>query len=281
MLPLRATDPSAASPRRRRRAVAALAVAGLLLGVPTSAVASAPLPPVRYAALGDSYSAGVGTGRDDVAGPPCERSSLGYPQLWAATHPGTALTFLACSGARIAGVRKQQVPAVPRDATLVTVTMGGNDVGFSPVIAVCSTVPGEHACSVAVKVATAIAVTEVPLELTLTLLAVHRRAPHARVVVLGYPRLFELGACTGRVPDAGRRALIDRGTDRLDDVLGRTATALGARFVDVRGAFAGHGVCAAPGQAWINGPDGGPGAYHPTATGYAAGYLPLLSAVTG
>ena len=264
-----------------RRAGAVLAGSLLLVTVLPSTATASTAPPVRYAALGDSYSAGVGTGRDDVAGPPCERSSLAYPQLWAAAHPGTALTFVACSGARIATVRRQQVDAVPRDATLVTVTMGGNDVGFSAVIAVCSTVPGEHACGAAVSVATTIAVTEVPFELTRTLLAVHRRAPHARVVVLGYPHLFELGACPGPVPDAGRRAAINRGTDRLDDVLARTTTLLGARFVDVRAQFAGHGVCAAPGQAWINGPDAGAGAYHPSAAGQAQGYLPALTAVTG
>ena len=126
----------------------------------------------------------------------------------------------------------------------------------------------------------------VPVQLALTLMALKRQAPHARIVVLGYPRLFEPGPCAGRVPATvrvpaeERRRSINEGADLLDGVLARTTALFGARFADVRSRFAGHGLCAAGGQAWINGP-GTTDAYHPTRAGQAQGYLPALEAVTG
>ena len=232
-----------------------------------------------YAALGDSFSAGVGAGPSSDR--TCLRTAQAYPQLWSRAHPGTATALLACSGARIRTVRQSQVPRVPRDARLVTVTMGGNDVGFSAVLAVCGAGSPGAACRVAVSLAEAVAVTAVPVELALTLSAIKDRAPHARVVVLGYPHLFELGTCPAGRPDVSRRKAINHGTDLLDGVLSRTAGVFGARFVDVRDRFTGHGICAPAGQAWINGPGDGEGSYHPDEAGQARGYLPALAALTG
>jgi lysophospholipase L1-like esterase len=177
-------------------------------------------------------------------------------------------------------VRQQQVPHIPRDADLVTVTMGGNDVGYAPVLEACTAAVKDSICTVAVRLAEVAAATVVPVQLTITLMAIKRAAPHARIVVLGYPRLFELGPCRAGVPDAVRRRAINHGTDLLNGVLARTSQLFKARFVDVRGRFAGHGVCAAGGQEWINGPGNGAESYHPTATGQEQGLLPALTSVT-
>jgi lysophospholipase L1-like esterase len=293
---------------RRRPAVALLLGTALLIAVPGSvasaAVAGAPAgqsaaqvagqavgqvaaqaivaarPPAIYAALGDSFSAGVGTGQADVAGPPCLRSSLAYPQLWARDHVPATLTDVACSGATIPSVLAHQVSQIPHDATQVTVTMGGNDVGFSAVIAVCTAVPNDFTCSLAVGLAKTAAVTEVPVAMGITLTAIRHAAPHARLLVLGYPRLFELGTCSG-VPDAKERKAINDGTDLLDGAISRAASLFGARFVDVRDRFAGHGVCAPAGQSWINGPGNSTESYHPNRTGQIQGYLAALTQVTG
>jgi len=280
--------------RRARRRVRAAVLTAAALAVPAGAspalaasaapaAAGAPAArpaPVRYAALGDSYSSGVGTGRTD-AGASCRRSSLAYPRLWTAAHPGSTVSFLACSGAGLPRVLAQQVTAVPKDAGLVTVTAGGNDVGFSAVVGVCALASSDTACRFAVGLAKVVAVTEVPVALGATLAAIKYRAPHARIVVLGYPHLFELGSCPAAVPSVNRRKAINDGADTLDGAISRTASAFGAQFVDVRARFAGHGLCAPAGQSWINGPERGPDAYHPTATGQARGYLPALTAVTG
>ena len=52
----------------------------------------------NYVALGDSYSSGVGTNSYTLSSS-CKRSTYAYPALWSAAHPGTALSFVACSGA--------------------------------------------------------------------------------------------------------------------------------------------------------------------------------------
>jgi lysophospholipase L1-like esterase len=272
--------------RHLRLSTAAL-LAGMaaLVAVPadtTAATAATAAPtPLTYAALGDSYSSGVGTGKYDVAGPPCERSSLAFPALWAQLHPRSSFTFVACAGAWISQVGVQQVSKIPRNADLVTVTMGGNDIGFSPVLATCALARLDGVCTAAVDAAKALAVTEVPLELALTLSAIEIRAPHARIVVLGYPRLFELGSCPAGLPDAARRKAINGGTDLLIGVLTHAAALFHARFVDIRPRFAGHGLCAPNGQSWINGPDAGGDRYHPTWAGQQQGLLPALISVTG
>lgn len=275
--------------QRRGLAVGVVLVAAMALGGPAPAAAGPPQArarqetarPVSYVALGDSYSSGNGTGRYDLDGW-CRRSSASYPALWARGHRPRAFTFLACSGAAASDVALSQALRVPGDADLVTVTLGGNDAGFSYVLRACTLVTSDDLCIAAIRVGQAAAVTTSPAGLAAALALVKRRAPHARIVVLGYPRLFETGPCalTG-VPNARRRAELNRAADVLVTSLAEAARASGARFIDVRARFAGHGVCAPPDRAWINPPDRGGESYHPNATGYARGYLPALTAAIG
>lgn len=280
----RPSDPA----RRTRwsRAVAAclLLTTASMLAIPAPASAApgttAQLRSSSYVALGDSFSAGVGTGRDDMAGPPCLRSSAAYAPLWASRHD-THLTFLACSGAKISDVLRSQIPKIPRDASLITVTMGGNDTGFSSVLLTCSLAQRDDTCRTAVRVGRVAAVTTMPVQLVAALTVVRREAPHASIIVLGYPRLFEPGPCSDLVPSEYRRKVLNEGADLLNNTLSKVSRSMGARFVDVRERFAGHGVCAANGQAWINGPGQGRDSYHPNLAGYEQGYLAALTSVTG
>jgi lysophospholipase L1-like esterase len=244
-------------------------------GSPAGAVSTAaPAGTVDYVALGDSYAAGVGAGSG-----PCGRTTASYPaRFTAATAPRSSVS-VACSGATTANVLKDQVRAVTRDTDLVTITVGGNDTGFGPVVARCTTAPTDVACDHAVTAGERLARYVLPSALAVTYGTVRFRAPHATVVVLGYPRLYgDGGRCPAGVPDAARRARIDAGADALNAAIADSARRWGATFVDVRDAFAGHGLCGA--DPWLV-PPGAPGAYHPTATGYARGYLPALLAVTG
>jgi len=266
--------------RRGFLAGVVLATATALV-VPAPAVASPARPAAKrstsYVALGDSYTSGTGTGRYDLAGAPCRRSSLSYASLWAARRRPRAFSFLACSAATTADVARQALK-VPRDADLVTITAGGNDAGFGFVLGTCSTVTSDDLCIAAIRLGQAAAVTTAPAGLARVVTAVRHRAPRARVVVLGYPRLFETGPCAvPGTPNARRRIELNLATDLLDAQLASAATAAGARFVDVRGRFAGHGVCAPRSRAWINPPGRGADSYHPNATGYARGYLPALA----
>jgi hypothetical protein len=62
----------------------AAALAPLLLASPASAQTT-----VRYVALGDSYSSGVGAGSYTSSSGSCDRSTKAYSQLWAG-QPGHA-----------------------------------------------------------------------------------------------------------------------------------------------------------------------------------------------
>ncbi len=228
-----------------------------------------------YVALGDSYAAGVGApGLHGL----CLRSAQGYPQLWAGSHPVTSFTPATCSGAVTSDVRTFQVWALGRGTDLVTLTIGGNDVGFADAMLTC-TLGSDSSCLKAVADGRDQAVTSLPATLDSTYADVRRHAPNAAVYVLGYPRLFdETATCPGGLSLVKRQA-INQAADVLAGVLAARAAAAGFTFVDVRTAFAGHGLCGpAP---WINPFALSVSSYHPTAAGYHDGYLPALDAVTG
>ena len=258
----------------------ALLLAGLAPAASAGTVTAAPATgaaPVDYVARGDSYAAGVGAAPDGRSGE-CRRSDRSYPARFAAaTRPATFVT-VACSGATTGAVLIRQVRTVSRQTDLVTITVGGNDTGFAPVLGLCSTVPKDEDCLRAVRGGERAARYLVPVGLTAIIAAAKVQSPKARIVVLGYPRLFAPGpACdVPLVPNAARRAALNRGADTLNASLRSTATRFGARYADVSGAFAGHGVCSA--DPWINGPTAPTAAarYHPTSAGYAGGYLPAL-----
>jgi lysophospholipase L1-like esterase len=236
----------------------------------------------NYVALGDSYSSGVGTGVYDPASGACARSPLSYPPLWATEHHPASFTFAACSGARIADVLNNQISALRSGTDLVTITIGGNDAGFATVLQICTTATSDHTCTAMVDAAEVFVLFALPIRLAQTYAAIRHAAPHARVIVLGYPRLFDLvQSCTdAHAPNVNRRTKLNQGADLLDGVIKSVSQRFGFTFGDVRDQFASHGVCSA--DPWINGPSGptSGGLYHPTQIGYRNGYLPALDAVT-
>ncbi|MGH3927222.1 MAG: SGNH/GDSL hydrolase family protein, partial [Pseudonocardiaceae bacterium] len=147
---------------------------------------------VDYVALGDSYSSGVGTGVYDSASGACARSPLSYPPLWAAEHRPASFGFVACSGARTADVRANQISALQPGTDLVTITIGGNDAGFGAVLQTCTVADSDRTCFAAVDAAAAFSRSVLLDRLNRTYAEIRRAAPRAQVIVLGYPRLFDL-----------------------------------------------------------------------------------------
>lgn len=237
---------------------------------------------VNYVALGDSYSSGLGTGVYEAVSAACARSGLSYPPLWAAEHSPASFTFVACAGATTADVLANQVSALGAATDLVTITIGGNDAGFAPVLQTCTVAPRDSACIAAVDAAEVFELFVLPARLAHAYAAIRAAAPHAYVVVLGYPRLFELtSSCADpQAPNLVRRRKLNEGADLLNNVIKTVSTLYGLGFADVRDRFAGHGVCST--NSWINGPTVLPsiGPYHPNQTGYHDGYLPVLDATT-
>ena len=260
-------------------AVTAAAVAWPALAVAASASAAVPAatkPAVRYVALGDSYSSGLGAG--DYSGGSCERSAKAYPALWAAAHDPMSYVSRACSNATTSSVITGQLSALSRATTLVTLTIGGNDAGFVHVMTTCVLLPTSF-CVSAIKGAEAKIRSSLPGELDRVLAAISARAPDARVVVLGYPVPYDLSrssSCLGL--STTDRTDLNQAANHLDGQIRAAARRHGDVFADVRRAFAGHEICDA--HRWLNSVDWldiGV-SYHPTATGQAGGYLPVLSA---
>ncbi|HXT45890.1 MAG TPA: SGNH/GDSL hydrolase family protein [Pseudonocardiaceae bacterium] len=279
--------------RSRLRQVTALlaAVAGVLTAATSTAAASTgerwqgpPVPStVNYAALGDSYSSGVGTGVYDPASGDCARSPLSYPPLWAAEHNPAGFRFVACSGATTGDVRGDQITALDPGTDLVTITIGGNDAGFADVLRTCTVAATDSICIAAVDAAEEFARTQLPGRLAQAYTAIRGAAPRAQVIVLDYPRLFELtpGCADPLAPNLTRRQKLNEGADVIDSVIYKAVVSQpGFGFVDVRDEFAGHGVCSP--DPWINGPSVPTfvGPYHPTQQGYRDGYLAALDATS-
>lgn len=266
----------------RRLLLPLLASLALVVGLAPAAVAgpaAAAAAPVDYVALGDSYAAGVGAQSDGRSGD-CRRSDRSYPARWAAAHDPASFVSVACSGATTGEVLVKQVRTVARNTDLVTITVGGNDVGFAPVVGICSTAQRDEDCDRAVRNGERLARYALPSGVVPVIAGVRLQAsPNVRVVVTGYPRLFEPGpdCATPLAPNAHRRAVLNRAADTLNASLRDAAGRWRAEFVDVTPAFAGHGVCSA--DPWINPPTNppNPGSYHPTSRGYARGYLPALN----
>ncbi|KJK56295.1 SGNH/GDSL hydrolase family protein [Saccharothrix sp. ST-888] len=271
----------------RLRAVAVLPlVLPLTLGAtPAGATPAGAAPAVRaaadYVALGDSFSSGVGAGSYDPDGGDCHRSRRAYGPLWAAGHPVSRFDFLACNGATTDEVLRDQLPKVGTGTTLATITIGGNDLGFAKAAASClQPLTVEPVCDAAMAEAERKLRDELPGELAVTYRAIADAAPAAKVVVADYPRLLERGTALCTVGTPARRDRFNALTDRLDELIRTQATKQGFEFADVRGTFAGHGVCAGGSQEWIRRivVPAYWESFHPTAVGQTQGYLPPVSA---
>ncbi|TQJ02496.1 SGNH/GDSL hydrolase family protein [Amycolatopsis cihanbeyliensis] len=259
------------------RSLVLISVAVLaLLGVSTPAVAHEAAAE-DYVALGDSYSSGTGAGDYGDSGS-CKRSANAYPRLWADAH-GADITFAACSGARTPDVLNNQLGGLDAGTTLVTISVGGNDAGFTDVITTC-TLGSDQTCLDRIDEAKDYVHGTLPGLLDNVYDTIQDRAPNAEIIVLGYPRLYQLdGSCNVGLSET-KRAAINSAADTLAEVTSQRVAAAGLTFVDLRGPFAGHGICSA--DWWLHSLTWPiDHSYHPNQEGQALGYLPALNGVTG
>jgi lysophospholipase L1-like esterase len=248
-----------------------------LLATPVQAASPPYSSTTRYVAMGDSYSSGLGAPNPSQN---CGRSAQGYPTLWASAHGITTFTDVTCAGAVTADVLNTQMSGLSPQTDVVTITIGGNDVGLGSLVSTCEPL-SDQACAAAADQFKA-ALPSYMAAIGETYAAIRQAAPNAQVYVLGYPRLFETSwyCFEWAVPSQARRQTIDDATDVfVNDLAQQVAQAgSGFQFVDVRPQFAGHSVCSL--SSWLN-PVVSLTPLHPTATGYQYGYLAALTAVTG
>ncbi len=257
----------------------ALAAAGVLIAAPAGATTGP-----RYVALGDSYSAASGNVPPDPSSPLCLRSTVNYPHvIAAAVH--AQLTDVTCGGAETKDFTSSQYPgvapqldAVQSDTQLITMTIGGNDSGvFLDSILECgaagvSTAGQGHPCQdrYGSSFDDTIRTTTYP-SLVKALKAVHTKAPHARVAILGYPWIVPTsGGCFPQLPVAsGDIPYLREEQATLNDAVARAAKATGATYVDMSVVSNGHDACKPIGTRWIEPVLGGtnPVIVHPNALG--------------
>lgn len=232
---------------RRRTMLGTVAVGVCALALwAVPAIASA----AQYVALGDSYSSGVGTRTYYNDGTSCDRSPDAYGPLIAADY-GLGLSFQACSGAKTTDVINNQLGPLGTDTQLVTITIGGNDAGFSSVIEDCTL--WYFNCQGAINNANSFITNTLPGLLDNVYSDIYYDAPYAEVVVLGYPHLFTASGTTCNVNTltSTHAKELNQTADLLDGVIANEAAAWGFVYVDSRSAFATHEICSS--SEWLNG----------------------------
>lgn len=250
---------------------AVLALLGTVLAL-SPARAAGP----SYVALGDSYSSGVGTRTYISDGTSCQRSTYAYPYLIAQAR-GFTLSFQACSGARIPDVTNNQLSALSSGTSYVTLSVGGNDAGFSSVITECAKPGWASDCDGKINTAQSYINNTLPGALSTLYASIKSKAPNAKVVIVGYPRLFQGEDCNaGTWFSPSEETRLNQTADLLNSKLSSAASAKGFSFANPTSAFTGHAVC--DDVEWLNGLSNPISeSYHPNRTGHSSGYKPLVN----
>jgi lysophospholipase L1-like esterase len=257
----------ARSRHTRTRQLSVAVVAALLVLAFAAQAAQAAVSPLRYVALGDSYSAASGVLPPDLSAPPqCLRSVLNYPHVIGAAT-GAQLTDVTCGAAETKDFFESQSPGVApqldalrKDTQLVTMTIGGNDSGvFINTILDCGsagllTLGQGSPCKdrYGSSFEDTINTTTYP-SLVKALKAVRAKAPRAKVAILGYPWIMPpTGGCFDKMPIAGGDVPYVRGIQAtLNDAVRRAAAATGATYVNLNIVSNGHDACQPIGVRWV------------------------------
>jgi hypothetical protein len=252
-------------PARIRRLT--LALVSALCALAFAAPLAQATTPLRYVALGDSYSAASGVLPPDLFAPPqCLRSVRNYPHLIAGAT-GAQLRDVTCGAAETNDYFEPQYPGVApqldalrQDTQLVTMTIGGNDSGvFINTILSCgtaglSTLGQGSPCKdrYGSSFEDTINTTTYPA-LVKALTAVRAQAPSARVAILGYPWITPAsGGCFLKLPIAKGDVPYVRGIQAtLNSAVSRAAAATGSTYVDLSVASEGHDACKPIGVRWV------------------------------
>jgi len=268
----------------------------LLLALTATAILAASASAASYVSLGDSYAAGPLI-PNPVLPLGCLKSDHNYPHL-AAPSIGP-LKDASCSGAKtddmtnpqsieIDGPNPPQFNSLEAGTEVVSLTIGGNDIGFSEVAQSCITLnPFSSPCKDKYdsgghdQLAERIAATAPKVAAVLQ--GIHARSPGARVYVLNYPAIFpETGhGCWPQMPVSYSDAPYLRETEQgLDAMLATQAAANGATLVNWYQASIGHDACKSSSVRWVEPlvPNNPAAPIHPNQRGMQGGAELLVAA---
>jgi hypothetical protein len=283
----------APAPIRRRVAALLIAAAAVLGAWSFAAPAQA-----QYVALGDSYAAGPLV-PNPVAPFGCLKSSNNYPRLTAPAI-GMSLKDATCSGAKTThmtnpqnvdpdGPNPPQFNSLSSGTQVVSVTIGGNDIGFSEIVQNCvNWNPFEKKCqkryivngvdTISQRINAAAPLVDGVLD------GIRARSPGARVFITNYPAIFpETGSgCYPQMPVGFSDVGYLRNKQReLNQMIANQAVANGARLVDWYTASIGHDACKGSSTRWVEPivPGNWAASVHPNQRGMQGGSATLVAAV--
>ncbi len=251
-------------PFRRAIVFAAVVIALVAAGLPSAAAT-----PGRYVALGDSYTAAPLVPRQLVGAAGCFRSDHDYPHDVERAINVAGFADVSCAGATtdnmwrhqdvLGGSNPAQFTALPASTTLVSLGIGGNDIGFTTILLHClSLSPYGSPCHDRYthngddKIADAIATLGPKIAHVIS--DIHVRAPHARVFVVGYPAILpDTGpGCWPSMPITPTDVVYLRSKERqLNNMIAAQAGAHNATFVNTYIPSAGHNACTSPTTRWV------------------------------
>ncbi|MEO7060854.1 MAG: SGNH/GDSL hydrolase family protein [Lapillicoccus sp.] len=272
-----------------RRWMTAGLTAAVAVALTAAAASGAPAARERqvYVAMGDSYSSGplIPPQTDPVT---CIRSGNNYAGIVARALNVQVFHDVTCSGATTRNFRLPQdsntaggPPAPPQysvltDATtIVTVGIGGNDIGLIGLALGCINValpPVGHSCQRANGTVYEQKIDAFAATYGQVIDRIRARAPHAQILMVGYPTAIQRGGCFPTEPLIGRDATYLQATiDRLNLRMREQSHAHGATYIDLRTSTIGHDSCQPTGIKWLEGVVPTSPAYplHPNALGMA------------
>ncbi|MBW3608734.1 MAG: SGNH/GDSL hydrolase family protein [Actinobacteria bacterium] len=246
-----------------------------------------------YVALGDSYTAAPLVPFQYGTPIGCGRSNRNYPSIVKAAIGVTVFRDESCSSATTehmtepqsvpGGTHAPQFDALSSDVRLVTIGIGGNDVGLVGAAVECVQLgllaPTGTACRSNFakpdggdRLVDQIAASAPKIAATLQ--GIHERAPQARVLIVGYPAVAPTDgrSCYPMVPlSADDLAYLDGMLRRTNAMIAEQAARNDAEYVDTYGESVGHDVCTLPPTRWFEGVVPTMPAYpvHPNALGEA------------
>jgi lysophospholipase L1-like esterase len=280
---------------RRTRQLVAASVA-LVVAASFGLTACEP-PPDTYVALGDSYVAGPVIPLQGTTTPGCLRSDHNYPALVRSKIKVTKFKDVSCSGAKTddffapqdvqpGPANAPQLDALDRQTKVVTIGIGGNDIGFTSIVENCGTsLPTDPGCKADYvhdgrdELSERIAATAPKVDRVLA--EAKRRAPRAKVFVVGYPTVLPATGtgCYPRVPVLPADVPYLRAkVQELNAMLKTRAAKAGATYIDIATVSVGHDFCQVVGR-WVEGlvPLAPAAPVHPNADGMA-GWAPTVAA---
>lgn len=265
-----ATEHDLAVRRTRRWATIVVALVGAVgvVSIGFGAVTGA-TSPTSYVALGDSYTAGpvIPTQQPTPLG--CLRSDHNYPHLLALALQVTPFFDASCSGATTAdmtapqnvtpGPNPPQFDSLDANTQLVTVQIGGNDVGFFDILVHCFTpnpngTPCQDQFVHAGDDQISDRINATAPKVAAVLQGIHTRSPNAQVDLVAYLAILpETGpGCYSQLPFAPGDVPYLRAKEKeMNAMLATQAAANNATFIDAYTASIGHDACQAPCRRWV------------------------------